>query len=248
MSGQYVAKNTIVCVSGKISNSQAIKKVKEYFGKTKRADFSKKPKLIEVQSKPEILLDHRKTDQTHMVIGVRGFNIFDPKKYVQKLLAVVLGGMMSSRLFVKIREKMGAAYYIHASSNTDTDAGYLAVSAGVDTKKVESVIIAVLEEFKKTTKTKIPFSELKKAKDYIRGKTALLLEPSDAKASFYANQELLENKILELNEILKKIDKITSNDILKLAKTIFVPERLNLAATGPIKDDKKLYNIIKDKL
>ena len=70
------------------------------------------------------------------------------------------------------------------------------------------------------------------------------MESSDAKASFYANQELSENKILEPNEIMAKIDKVRSEDIIKLANEIFVPEKLNLAIVGPIKDDKKLYNII----
>jgi len=245
MDSQYVASSTIVCVAGNIKSDLAIKKVKKYFSKIKESKAKKKQAVVEKQSVPELILQTRETDQTHLCLGVRAYNLFHKDRYVQKLLAIILGGMMSSRLFTEIREKLGAAYYISTASEADPDTGYLVTQVGVDNKKVEKVISAVLKEYKKISKEKVSVQELKKVKDYIKGKTALLLEPSDAKASFFANQELLEGKILTLKQIFAKIDKITSNDILKVAKDIFQPQKLNLALIGPFKNKEKFKKILK---
>jgi len=245
MSSQYVASNTIVCVAGNINNNLAVRKVKEYFSKIKKDEPVGKQSVIEKQFIPELIIQTRKTDQTHLCLGVRAYNLFHAQRYAQKLLAVILGGMMSSRLFAKIRERLGAAYYISTVSETNPDSGYLLTQIGVDNKKVETVISAVLEEYKKISKQKVPALELKKAKDYVKGKTALLLESSDALASFFANQELSEGKILTLKEIFKKVDKVNSNDILKVAKDIFQPQKLNLALIGPFKNKEKFKKILK---
>ncbi len=245
MSSQYVASNTIICVTGNIDSGLSTKKIKKYFSKIKEDEPTKKQSVIERQSAPEIIIQTRKTDQTHLCLGVRAYNLFHAQRHAQKLLAVILGGMMSSRLFVKIRERLGAAYYISTVSEPNPDSGYLVTQVGVDNRKVETVISAVLEEYKKISKQKVPVLELKKAKDYIKGKTALLLESSDALASFFANQELLEGKILTLKEIFKKVDKVNSNDILKVAKDIFQPQKLNLALIGPFKDKEKFKKILK---
>jgi predicted Zn-dependent peptidase len=152
---------------------------------------------------------------------------------------------MSSRLFIRIREKMGAAYYVATDSSANPDTGYLAVRAGVDSKKIEKVISAILQELKKISREKVSSKELKKAKDCIKGKTTLLLEASDAQASFYTAQELLEKKILTLKQIFNRIDKVSSADILETAKDIFRTEQLNLAIIGPFKDKKKFNKLLK---
>ena len=242
---QYTASNTIVCIAGRIDDHSAIEKVKKYFSGIKANNGLKKPPVIEEQSEPNLVLRTRETDQAHLYLGARAYSLFHPKRYAQKLLAIILGGMMSSRLFVKIREKMGAAYYIVSESSSDPDSGYLAARAGVDNGKIEEVILAILEECRKISEEKVPSAELQKAKDYIKGKTALLLEPSDAQASFYANQELLEGKILIPKEIFAKVDAVTEEDILEVAKDIFQPRKLNLAVIGPFKNKEKFKNILK---
>jgi predicted Zn-dependent peptidase len=245
MKKQYVASNTIVCVAGGVDGDLAQKMVKKYFSKIKKSETLKRQPVIEKQSKPNLILQTRETDQAHLYLGVRAYDIFHPKRYVQNLLGLILGGMMSSRLFIEIREKMGAAYYIATDSSSDPDTGYLAARAGVDNKKIEKVISAILKEYKKISQRKVPEKELKKAKDCIKGKTALLLESSDAKASFYASQELLENKILKPEQIFAKIDKVTSSDILEVAQDIFRPEKLNLAIIGPFRDKARFERLLK---
>jgi predicted Zn-dependent peptidase len=245
MKNQYVASNTIISIAGKIKEREAISKVKKYFKNIKTTFPKSKFPVIEKQTKPNSLLEFRKTDQTHLCLGVRAFNLFHPQRYAQEILGVILGGMMSSRLFIAIREKLGIGYYIKTAVSSNPDTGYLVTQAGVDNKNVEKAISVILKEYQKISQKKVPLNELKKAKDNIKGKLALELEASEARVSFYAGQELLEGRILTPNKIYKKIDKITENDILKVAKEIFQPQKLNLALIGPFKDKAKFQRLLK---
>ena len=241
MKNQYVASNTVVCIAGDIpKETQVINKIKKYFSKIKTKESQDKPSVVENQISPQCLLHQKQTDQTHFCLGVRGYNIFHPQRYTQEVLAALLGGMMSSRLFVKIREELGLAYYIKAISSSDTDTGFLVAQTGVDNGKVEKAILAILKEYKKISQKPVSLKELKKAKDNLKGKMALLLETSDAQASFYGLQEILQKKTLTPKEIYDRISKVTSQDVLKIAQDIFKPEKLNLAIIGPFKDKDKL--------
>ncbi|GAG40431.1 unnamed protein product, partial [marine sediment metagenome] len=191
------------------------------------------------------LIKNKDTDQTHFCLGVRGYNFSHPKRFTLEILGLILGGMMSSRLFIKIREELSLAYYVRTIVSSDPDTGFLVTQAGVDNTRVEKAITAVLNEYKKMAKTKISGQELKKAKDHFKGKMTLLFEASDAQASFYGAQELLEKKILTTEQIYAKINKVSVNDILKVSKDIFKPEKLNLALIGPFKDKEKFKKILK---
>ncbi|MFH1714182.1 MAG: pitrilysin family protein [Candidatus Nealsonbacteria bacterium] len=242
---QYVAKNTIICLAGNIKEQEMESKVKNYFSSIAVSRSMQKPRIVERQTVPELLLHTKKTDQTHFYLGVRTYNFLHPQRYALDILAVILGGMMSSRLFTELREKLGLAYYVKVDAESDPDAGYLACKAGVDNKKVEKAITVVLREYKKLAQKKISEKELKKAKDNLKGKLALNLEASDSKAFFYSCQEMLEGKTLKPEEIFSRIDKVSVNDILKTAKDIFRPNKLNLAVVGPFKDKEKFKKLLK---
>ncbi len=245
MKKQYVAQNTIVCVSGDIDALKTIGKVKKYFSQIKNLTSFKKPQVFETQIKPECLLMEKQTDQSHLCLGVRAYNIFHPQRYIQELLGIILGGMMSSRLFVEIREKLGLAYYVSTSSSADQDTGEIVTQAGIHNQKVEKAIVAILREYKKMSRKIVPEKELIKAKDHVKGKMTLLLESSDARASFYGSQELLEKRILTPEEIYREIDKVTQGEIQRLARDIFQPQKLNLALIGPFKSKDKFQRLLK---
>jgi predicted Zn-dependent peptidase len=245
MKSQYVAKNTVISLAGNFNEDSVIEKVKKYFSKINTQKPIEKPMVIEKQTKPALLLNPRETDQAHICLGVRAFNLFHPKRYAQELLAVILGGMMSSRIFLEVRSKLGIAYYVSTTSEANPDTGFIYTQAGLDNQNVKKGILTVLKEYQKISNKKVSKKELKKAKDYLKGKTTLLLEPSDSKASFFAGQELLEEKILTPEEIFAKIDKVTAEDILKVARNIFRPEKLNLALIGPFKEKEKFEKLLK---
>jgi predicted Zn-dependent peptidase len=161
--------------------------------------------------------------------------MFSEHRYSQEVLASILGGMMSSRLFSKIREEMGLAYYIKTSVDDNPDTGVLYTRAGVENSKVEEVVKAVMDEYKKITEEKVTEKELTKTKEHIKGKIAINLESSDSLAYFHAVNELLENKTYTPEEIFKSIDNITPEQIQQTAKKIFQPKNLNLVVLGPHK-------------
>ena len=244
----YLSKNTIICVAGNINSEDVEKKIKKYFQEIKTGKPNEKLKVVEKQKEPEVLVHYKKTDQTHLCLGVRAYDLFHPQRYAQALLATLLGGYMSSRVWIALRVKQGLTYYIKTSSQNMTDAGYLVTQAGVDHDKVEKTISLILKEYKKIKsanfKKRINKSELQKAKDNLKGALSLSLESSDVQASYYSVQELLKSKIITPEEQFKRIDKVTTSDILKTAKDIFQPSKLNLVLIGPFKNKEKFKKLL----
>jgi len=245
MKNGYSSQNTLVCIAGAIDGEMAEKRVKKHFSLIRKGKRPTKKTVVENQKKPKILIEKKETDQTHLCLGVRSYGLFHRDKYVLNIIETILGKMMSSRLFIKIREELGLAYYIRTEVEATTDSGFLVTKAGVDTKKVERAVMAIIKEYKKISEQKVSASELKKAKDNIKGRTTLSLESSDSQAFFYGAQELLEEKITTPDKIFSLIDKITPDDILRVSKDIFKNKKLNLAILGPIEKEKRFENLLK---
>ncbi len=242
---QFGAKNVVIALAGNFKEKEAISKVKNFFGKFKKIKTLSKKPVIEKQKFPQVLLQEKETDQTHITLGVRAYNIFSPKKYPLAVLSNLLGGIMSSRLFIEIRDKRGMAYYIRTMSEDYTDTGYLVTHAGIDNKRTKEAIKIILKEYKKLKEKKVPKEELQRAKDNIKGHILLGLETSDAWAAYLGSQEILENKISTPEKECQKIDKVRQDDILKVAKEIFQPKKLNLALIGPFKDKASFQKLLK---
>lgn len=241
----YVAENTVVAVAGDIDPEKVKEKVADYFKNIRHGKSIGKSKTTEEQSKPEIKLEYKKTDQTHFVIGVRAYNMFDEKRYALAVLSKILGGGMSSRLFSEIREKRGLAYYVGSSGQSYTDSGYLAVKAGVNNGKAVEAVRVVIQELKKARDGEITADELQKAKDNAEGSIVLGLESSDDIAMNYADSVLYHGKVLTPEEELAKIKAVTLDDINNVAKEIFSDERLSLALIGPFEDPTPFAEVLK---
>ncbi|MBZ1348646.1 MAG: insulinase family protein [Candidatus Liptonbacteria bacterium] len=251
--GHYLSQSSLVVVAGKFKEDEMMKKIEVAFGGVKSGKKIPKIKTIEYQIKPEILLKHKETDQTHLVLGVRAFDIFDNRRYALQILTNILGGGMSSRLFQKIREEMAAAYYVSAGADLFTDHGYLAAWAGIDHSKTELVILAILEEFQKIISQPIKNDELQRAKNHLIGGLIIGLETSDQLAGFYGGQEILTKKTISPEDLINKIEAVKAEDIMAVAQDIFQNQKLNLAIIGPfsaeggpVLDEKeKLEKILK---
>lgn len=241
----YLAQSTLVVVAGNFSEDECVKKIEQTFASISTGEKLKKMKTKELQEKPGVLIKDKKSDQTHLVLGVRAFDIFDKRKYALQVLADILGGGMSSRLFQKIREEMGAAYYVDADSDLYTDHGYLAASAGIDHNKIDSVISVIIEEFKKISQELVDNKELQRVKDKIIGHLFLSLETSDKLAGFFGSQEILTRQIIVPEEISKKIQAVTAEEIMAIANDIFKNNKLNLAIIGPFKDVRQIDELLK---
>ena len=235
----YSTKNTVICVAGDIKPNAISGKIKKYFGKLKDSQHLSKPAVVQVQSKPGALVHYKKTDQTHFCLGVRAYDMFHPKKYALSLMSIILGGNMSSRLFISVRERNGLGYYVHTSVDTTTDTGYLVTQAGIKNGALEKAIGLVLDEYRDLKNKKITAKELKKAKDFLRGKMALSLDATDAQSSFYASQEVMGEKVMTPQEKLKMVDKVSISDIKEVAEDIFKNEKLNLSVIGPFDKEEE---------
>ncbi len=241
----YVPKATTVIVAGKVKESDVKKEVTRIFGGLVNTKKEGKKKVIEHQTKPEILIKYKKTDQTHLVLGVRTFDIFNKKNTVLAVLATILAGGMSSRLFIKLREELGVAYYVRAFNDPFTDHGFLEIAAGVSNDRVEEVIGEILKECKRLTLELVSKTELDKVKEYLAGNQKLELESSDAWASYFGGQEVLHKKIKSPEETEKEIRKVTAKQIQDMAKLIFKNQTLNLALIGPFENKVKFEKVLK---
>ncbi len=241
----YVANDTVICVAGKFNKKEVINWVKKYFVGMKKGKKPEFKKVVEEQSKPEVKIKYKETDQTHLVLGNRAYHQEHKDRFALGLLAVILGGNFSSRLFIEVREKRGLAYYVRTGTETYKDVGYIATQAGVDHKNLEITIATILKEYQKIKDLKIGQKELKKAKDFVKGQSIMGFESSDEVAMFHIDQEVRRRKIMSLPEIFKKIDAVTVGDIQRVAKDVFQNRKLNLAIIGPHKESEKLENILK---
>jgi len=186
-----------------------------------------------------MLIKYKKTEQAHFVLGYRSFSFNDDRKYALNLLATILGGGMSSRLFIQVRERRGLCYYISSGGEFYHDCGSFVTQAGVtnNLEKVKEAIKTVLEEHNKIKTGDIKKEELLKAKEMIKGRLMLSMEDSMNIASFFGTKKILQNKILAPEEIIKKIEAVTAQEITELAKKVFTPENLNFALIGPFKEE-----------
>jgi predicted Zn-dependent peptidase len=241
----YFDKNTVVAVAGQVTPEEAKTKIEKYFATIRDND---KPlsfeKTKEIQTTPELHAHFKQTDQTHFILGFRAFNYFDQRRYAMSVMNMILSGGMSSRLFEEFREKRGLAYYVRASADLYADVGYFGIAAGVDNARFPLALEVALEQCKRLVNEPLSEEELKKVKDYSRGKTLIGLESSDDFASYYADQELLKREMVTPEEYLEKIDKITASDVQKIAQEIFKKEKMNLAWIGQAKVDNPEVNKI----
>lgn len=240
----YVASATVIVVAGSVEEKEVNKEVQKYFGSIDAGKKSKKIKTKTTQNKPNILLKHKDTDQTHFVLGVRSFSIFDKNNPVITLLSGVLGAGMSSRLFTKLREEMGVAYYVRAYNDTSIDYGAFQISAGVNNARTEEVIKEILKECNLLKNELVSESELKKVKSFLIGNAKLSLESTDDVANYYGGQEVLKEEMKSIEEMARKIEAVTALDIQKMAKKIFVTKNLNLSIIGPFKEKAQFEKLL----
>jgi predicted Zn-dependent peptidase len=240
----YLSGDTVICVAGKFDEKKIIEQIKLYFREMLDGKKPQIKKVKETQKKPVVKIKFKKTDQTQMIVGVRAYDQFSEKRFALSLLSIILGGNMSSRLFIEVREKKGLAYYVRTNTESFEECGYLATQAGVEHKNLALALETILAEYKKIAKELVSEKELQKAKDYIKGKMVMGMEASDEVAMFHVGQELARKKIMKRAEIFKRIDSVKPEDILAVARDIFQNKKLNLAIIGPHKNGEKLQKIL----
>lgn len=245
----YNTENIILTVSGGINEAKVKKLSKKYFIDLKIKNIKNEPafnKFTARQAKPQIKLHNKKKEQAHFIMGFLVDGRDYKNRYAQGVLSAILGGGMSSRLFIEVRERRGLAYAVRTSIDRYMETGYIGTYVGADIAKADEAVKVVLEEYYKITNHQSPITnyELKKAKEYLKGHLALSLEDTKNVGGFFGEQALFLDDIKTPEEVFKKIDKVTSEDCIYEAKRLFTPNHLSLAIIGPYKDDKKFSKIL----
>ncbi len=252
-SSQYIPSNSIVIISGQVPDN-CEEWVTKYLGANNENQKQTKLTTIENQTAPASKLHYKKTDQSHLSFGVRTFAYGNEDEIVLKLLSLTLGGSMSSRLFINLRERNGLAYYVRTGTESYTDTGYLTTQAGVPVDKLEEAVKIIVAEYSKLTTELMSDEELNKIKGLIHGKLPLSLEGSDDNAQWYAQQIVIlkqqtnpKRDVRTPEEFLTAIDKVTAEDIQRLAQKIFQTNNLNLAIIGPYENIDNIIPLLEIK-
>lgn len=197
-----------------------------------------------VQKKPRISIDRRKTEQVQLALGFYGFNYTDKRLPALYLLSTILGGNMSSRIFIQVRERAGLAYYIHSGVNVYQDTGNLYIKAGLDLNRLEKALSLILKELRKIRDNGVTHNELERAKEFLHGKMTLKFEDSFYIAEWYGKQELMKKKIETPEEKFKKFNSVRRDQVQRVAKTIINEKLLNIAIIGDVKDKTEIQQLL----
>lgn len=230
----YGSENTVISVAGNITHEEILKLVEKYF-KFKITEKKRSwAKFEGYDHQRKVIMQEKKTEQAHLIIGFPGYYTTHPDFFAQKLMGVVLGGNMSSRMFLNVREAQGLCYYIHTTTDDYTDCGHFSTNAGVDVNRIDLAVTAIINEYKKLKeKPMIDERELQKAKSYLYGKLVINLEDSQEVAHLLGKQALLNEGIKTLDTIHDMINKVTVNDIARVATDILDESKMKLAYIGP---------------
>ena len=247
----YPANMTVVVAGGLpagrrgLSVDQAAYLAEKYFGHFNKLGQNTKQSVKPDQKSPQIKVVTKKTEQAHFVLGYPAYSRLDPRRFAQTVLAAILGGGMSSRLFLQIRERRGLAYYVGAEGDYYTDSGVFLARAGVKLAKLFEAIKITRQEIAQTTAQLVGESELRKVKEMLKGNLILALEDSQEVANRYAHQLILDGQLLTPEQVIQKLDAVTAEEVRTVARDLFRPEKLNLAVIGPY-GESALWKAIKN--
>ena len=185
----------------------------------------------------------KQSDQAHLVLGVRSRPLVDPDRYVLQILATVLGGGMSSRLFTEVRERRGLAYYVFGTNHAYTDAGSLYAQSGVDINRIDDAVTTIVDQFRLLADEAVPSDELEKARNFTKGRFVLQLESPHGTIMFGIRREVLEGRVDEPQAVLDALDSVTAEDVQRVAKEI-LDSGFHLAVIGPFDDAARFEQLI----
>jgi predicted Zn-dependent peptidase len=243
----YGHPRTIICLAGNLpENIDSL--IDKYFNQwPAETGFHDKLAVVENQKEPHLLVVDKDTDQLHLALGVRSFPYGHPQELPSRLLAAILGGSMSSRLFLQIRERQGLAYYVRTNVEDYTDSGYLVTTAGIKKAGLEQAIMTIIQEYQKLTSELVNNDELLRIKNFLSGRLILGLEGSDDLAQWYARQQVMilsqgnvQKNLDTPEEYLAKIQAVTAEQIRLVAQQIFINQGLNLAIIGQVAEQEQL--------
>ena len=230
----YRPARMVMGIAGR-TGDDALERVQALLGDLAPADTGE-PAPTQPHANGRVKVFTKQSDQAHVCIGVHSHPLEHPDRYPLQLLATVLGGGMSSRLFTEVRERRGLAYYVYGVNHSYTDAGSLYAQAGVDINRIDEAVGTIAAELRKIAAEPVPAEELEKARNFAKGRFVLSLESPQGLILYGMRKEVLERRVPDPEEILAALDAVTVEDVQRVAQDVIADDRLRLALIGPFED------------
>ncbi len=239
----YTPDNLVLTFAGKVTEAQSEKLAKKFFAPISGKNTREFVPLKKYGAK-KVFLRTKNTEQAHLVLGFPGLSALDPQHFANKILSVILGGNMSSRMFLNIREAKGLCYYIATELDNYLDGGSLSTRAGIDQSRLHEAITAIRNEYEVCAKKGVTDEEVRRAKNFLKGKITLSLEDSEERAHFYGKQQLMYPEVRTIDQYFAEIEKVTKEDVNALAKKLLKSEELRLVVIGKEESEGKLEKLL----
>jgi predicted Zn-dependent peptidase len=240
----YKPARMVVGVGGKLGDGLH-ERIAELLGDLAEAGTGEpEPARVSVNGTAQVKVHTKASDQAHICLGVHSYPLEHPDRYVLQVLSTILGGGMSSRLFTEVRERRGLAYYVYGLNHSYTDAGSLYAQAGVDIHRIDDAVSTIAAELRKIAQEPVPQDELDKAKSFAKGRFVLQLETSQGLIMFGLRREVLESRTPDPEEILAELDKVTAEDVQRVARDLIETRGANLAVIGPFDDPARFEALL----
>jgi predicted Zn-dependent peptidase len=238
----YKPPRMVVGIAGKIGDD-ALERAQALLGDMPGGETGK-PDPARGYQNERVRVFTKQSDQAHLILGVPSYPIEHPDRYALQMVATILGGGMSSRLFTEVRERRGLAYYVFGTNHSYTDAGSLYSQAGVDINRIDEAVTTIASELKKIATEPVPADELEKSRNFTKGRFVLSLESPQGLILFGLRKEVLERRAPDPEEVLAGVDAVTAEDVQRVAQDIIAGERLRLAVIGPFDDAERFEKLL----
>ena len=240
----YRPERMVVGLGGKIGVG-LIERLEELLGSIEPRETGMPEPVVIPENGSSVRVHTKKADQAHIVLGARSYPLGHPDRYALQLLATVLGGGMSSRLFTEVRERRGLAYYVFGTNSSYVDAGSLYAQAGVDIDRIDDAVTTIARELRLIAEEPVPAAELEKARAFAKGRFVLGLESPHGTIMFGLRREVLQGGAEEPDAVLAGLDAVTGEDVQRVAQDV-VGKQLKLAVIGPFEDAERFERLLTD--
>jgi predicted Zn-dependent peptidase len=236
----YNPANMLLAGAGRIKEEDLIDLSKKYLSKASSADAPGFEDVRRLQNSPNLILNFKETEQTHMALGFHAPDRFSPDRYALSILNIILGANMSSRLFHIVRDEMALCYEISSSTRKYYDTGALVVSAGLEERKLKNALEVIFAQLGKMKKEPVQDEELERAKEFYKGQLLFTMEDTMSLMLWHGEKVAAGEKELDAKKIMKNVEAVAKDDIMRVASGVLKDDNLNLAVIGPVRDEKGL--------
>jgi predicted Zn-dependent peptidase len=240
---QYVPNNMVVSIAGNVAEDEVAALLETRLGAMAQGSPDPWFPAKDGQSEVRCQLKFKRTEQTHVALGLHALSLGHPDRNTLDLISVLFGESMSSRLFVELRERQGLCYDVNSYVTHFKDAGSFGIYAAVDPSNGPKAVEALMGELRRLADG-IPEEELHKARELAKGRLLLRLEDTRAVSGWLGGQEMLMGEILTPEDVVARLDAVTPADMTRVARDLLRPEKLSLAVVGPHRSEKRFLPLL----